>query len=530
MSRKLLAAAGAGLGAILLFRLVATWTLPAASLATLTPDDAYYYFQIAENVARGNGFSFDGLRPTNGYHPLWMMVCAAVAQLQGGGAEPESLTLYVRVMTTLQLLLGGTAAAMLAYAVRRALNSASAAAVVLAGFATPWLVYASSDGLESGLSLLAMAALFLAATRDRPFTTEPRKEDLAFGALLSISFLARLDYAFLCMGVGAVGAACAVRRPAGGRWLVLKGLAWGLPVVALAALYLALNRLRFDTTMPISGAIKSTFPEVNLQTKWLLRHAVPLGTGAAAMIATALLWPRREAWRDGYAMLACGSVFIALHSVYTLLFVHWAVHAWHFTGFWPLALVAGAWAVEEVIRTRPGLRWLAPVAVAAALALGVVGQWRFFHGRADVAFQARSHEAALWARDHIPRHELIGMSDCGAFGFYRGNLVVNLDGVVNDRAYQDALVGGGLEKYLAERGVGYIAHHAVDVARVKPGYDKFGYTAYSRLYRKAGGSVALRERDEVYRSAEYDDGTGPKVFVIWRTEQPPPRTSGWPHR
>ena len=518
MSRKLLVAAATGLAAILLFRVVATWTMPAASLAALTPDDAYYYFQVAQNVARGNGFSFDGLRPTNGYHPLWMMVCAAIAQIQGADVAPASLTLYVRLMLTIQLLFGGTAAALLAYAVGRGLRSANAAAIVLAGFATPWLVYASSDGLESGASLLAMSALFLAALRDRPFTSDPRKEDLAFGALLSIGFLARLDYAFLCVGVALIATARACGLPAGKRliWLVAKGFAWGAPVVALAAVYLLLNRMRFDTTMPISGAIKSTFPEVHFQAKWLLQHIAPMGAGAAGVAITALLWTRRGTWPDGYAMLACGSAFILLHSIYALLFVHWAVHAWHFTGFWPVALVAAAWAIGEVVRARLSLRWLPALAVAGALLIGVAGQWRFFHGRSDLAFQARSYDAAQWARGHIPQHEIVGMSDCGTFGFYRGNLVVNLDGVVNDRAYQDALVSEGLAKYLADREVGFIAHHAVDTKRVAIGYDKYEYNAYSRLYRKPGGSIVLRERDEIYRSTPYDDGTGLKVFVIWR--------------
>src|SRR5262249_52993687 len=39
-------------------------------------DDAFYYFQIARNAAQGHGFSFDGIHPTNGFHPLlgWLEV------------------------------------------------------------------------------------------------------------------------------------------------------------------------------------------------------------------------------------------------------------------------------------------------------------------------------------------------------------------------------------------------------------------------------------------------------------------------
>ena len=64
-----LAALGAGLAwlAVVLF-----WSdAPFA----LTFDDAFYYFGIARNVAHGHGSTFDGINPTNGYHPLWQAIC-----------------------------------------------------------------------------------------------------------------------------------------------------------------------------------------------------------------------------------------------------------------------------------------------------------------------------------------------------------------------------------------------------------------------------------------------------------------------
>ena len=55
--------------------IIAVWgPLPHA----LTFDDAWYYFQIARNVAGGRGSTFDGLHHTNGYHPLWLGICSLV--------------------------------------------------------------------------------------------------------------------------------------------------------------------------------------------------------------------------------------------------------------------------------------------------------------------------------------------------------------------------------------------------------------------------------------------------------------------
>src|SRR5215204_7632866 len=46
-----------------------------------TRDDAYYYFKVAQNISEGHGSTFDGIDKTNGYHPLWMLICVPVFAL-----------------------------------------------------------------------------------------------------------------------------------------------------------------------------------------------------------------------------------------------------------------------------------------------------------------------------------------------------------------------------------------------------------------------------------------------------------------
>src|SRR5687768_17389097 len=44
-------------------------------------DDAYYYFKVAQNISEGQGSTFDGINRTNGYHPLWMLICVPIFAL-----------------------------------------------------------------------------------------------------------------------------------------------------------------------------------------------------------------------------------------------------------------------------------------------------------------------------------------------------------------------------------------------------------------------------------------------------------------
>ena len=46
-----------------------------------TRDDAYYYFKVAQNISEGHGSTFDGINLTNGYHPLWMLICVPIFAL-----------------------------------------------------------------------------------------------------------------------------------------------------------------------------------------------------------------------------------------------------------------------------------------------------------------------------------------------------------------------------------------------------------------------------------------------------------------
>lgn len=66
-------------------------------------DDAYYYFKVAQNISEGHGSTFDGINRTNGYHPLWMLICVPIFAF-----ARFDLILPLRI---LMLVMGGLSAA-----------------------------------------------------------------------------------------------------------------------------------------------------------------------------------------------------------------------------------------------------------------------------------------------------------------------------------------------------------------------------------------------------------------------------------
>ncbi|MGQ9706181.1 MAG: hypothetical protein ACUVWP_04155 [bacterium] len=66
--------------ALIFFILIALLDLK--TLLGIIPDDSFYYFQISSNFISGKGSSLDVKTPTNGYHPLWMIVLSPLFALK----------------------------------------------------------------------------------------------------------------------------------------------------------------------------------------------------------------------------------------------------------------------------------------------------------------------------------------------------------------------------------------------------------------------------------------------------------------
>ena len=71
-------------------------------LLTRIVDDASYYMTIARNVAAGRGLTFDGIHPTNGFHPLWLVTLVPLVPLRG---TPETMIRLVGLLQTALLSL-----------------------------------------------------------------------------------------------------------------------------------------------------------------------------------------------------------------------------------------------------------------------------------------------------------------------------------------------------------------------------------------------------------------------------------------
>ena len=161
-----------------------------------TRDDAYYYFKVAQNISEGYGSTFDGINLTNGYHPLWMLVCIPIFAL-----ARFDLILPLRILV---LVLAGLRAAtsILLYHLLR--NAITLPIAILGALYWAFDSYIHQtiyqQGLETGLAAFCLVLfLYLLQRFERDRKTVPvslkQIATLAFAATLLV--FGRLDMVFL---------------------------------------------------------------------------------------------------------------------------------------------------------------------------------------------------------------------------------------------------------------------------------------------------------------------------------------------
>ncbi|HEY5132055.1 MAG TPA: hypothetical protein VII85_00060, partial [Candidatus Krumholzibacteriaceae bacterium] len=224
-------------------------------LLIAAPDDAAYYFKIAANAAGGRGLTFDGINRTNGFQPLWLYLLTAVFAVCH--REPETMC---RIVLLLQVVLLAGAAALLHSLVAR-FFSRRTVCLCLALFAF-FVFIPSANGMESAILVLSLAAALFFGASARIFVRRDARREPVFGLLLGFLVLARLDMIFVPLVVVVFACARAIAARGERRLHIARaaGLLGGIAVIV--APYLIYNRVSFGAVMPISGALKSSFPVV----------------------------------------------------------------------------------------------------------------------------------------------------------------------------------------------------------------------------------------------------------------------------
>jgi Dolichyl-phosphate-mannose-protein mannosyltransferase len=421
-------------------------------------DDALYYFTIAHNLAHGYGISFDTIHPTNGMHPLWLLLITPVFML---GLTKwgfiHAVFLFQSVLDAgLVWLVGSTVYDLLPNASESNRRTAAAAAALIYAFSFIVIVR-SINGLETTLTALLFVLWFRTYlhTRSGAF-----RAWAALGIITGFLLLSRTDsflvllplalYTFVTRAklewksmLLALILACVVISP----WLIWNVVNFGSIVQSSAEAVPMLAMRKYEVLygswkywhFAMEGARNA------LKLFWYAAFGLPLLTIGYAIIARRKRLSPAE--RAIYLLVTGDVVLLLVHSIFRGF-----IRDWYIAELLPLFLIGfgisiGANAGETASRASGRFTMAALVIV-----FQVILYWRPAY-----VSQATILEAGLPTIEKLTAHYKVATFNSGYYGYFtsRPGSVVNIDGVVNSDALR-ALKAGHIGDYLAKDSVSYI--------------------------------------------------------------------------
>ncbi|MFN8494158.1 MAG: hypothetical protein U0350_41550 [Caldilineaceae bacterium] len=449
------------------------------------PDDALYYYKTALNIRMGWGPTFDTVNVTNGYHPLWMLICVLLSFI----TTHIYAYLYLVLCVNLALALLFSWQIFELFRPRLGMNFA----LLLVGLLN-WNFW-SAKIIFSGLETPLYLCLFLLSLSHLLSLSPTQPKALALlGLWWGLTFLARTEF-ILLLPVFVLYLYSQLYRQRPVAWLKLTGY-WGLPFALLTLPYLAYNYLLMGHLQQISGLVKNlvglyhwqggvwhlgllaaknllaplalapVYLLVQSERTYLLVNALP-----ALLLVSGLVIGWRKARQQDWPLallLICGGISTVYY------FVEFGEPA-----YWHLAIMCIATQILFVYAIK-ALYAQAPIARRFAVALLIGLLWLIyglqtptyaylfrstnFHFIAPVYYQ---HEIAIWIKANLPPDSTIGVWNAGYVGYFSEHKVVNLDGLMNGKALYEALKNShnytkespGVYQFIRDQQLDYISDY-----------------------------------------------------------------------
>lgn len=470
-------------------------------------DDSFYAFNIARNIADGNGMTFDGIHPTTGFQPLYVFILVPVYFFSG-----DNMILPIYIALTFLAICSCLTTYFIYRISRRYVGFAASIIAALIWSISPIVARQSANGLETAFATFVIAlSAFYYLDRVRPVQRVPASRFMVLGLLLGVAVLSRIDGILLVLallldyllllrrrGASAGKALHVLLIPAGimilyGPWVIFNIVETGnvLQDSGTATRYLSLayapyfhngseslaysgpdiafiwkhfiHSLKTMRALPPTHVIFHSFHRAGQIIKAPTLFSIVANAGGFALLLfagfSALKW-RKDETRSrrleiGFLLLFC---VLLLISYSTYIFGSFFFVRYYFPIYFTGSLVF-AFILQDLLdwygRRSVKIRRMLVAAAAIYSGLFLYFSWsQSLRSWPVYPF----YDIAAWVERNVGENETVGVLQCGTIGYFSGRKVINLDGKVNREALL-ALKNNNLLSYVQKQDIDVIIDH-----------------------------------------------------------------------
>ena len=439
-------------------------------------EDTFYAMTVSHWIAEGEGFTIDGVHPTNGVQPLICLLHAPSFMVSGGDLY-LGLRLTMIVQIALYLLVGWAGARFLVSMVK---GEEGKKLLFWLTFALIYVNYSLSvqflNGLETSLVVGLTFLSLLLFNRIEEKGEGGLARYFGLGALLGLTVLARVDAVILIVALflwkpytshRTYGHLMKKERLAGLRRVAAQLCMVGIGALLISSPWWLYNVTTFGNLVPVSG-----LSQQGLNTDNLLQVMETINVGLESIIPGG---PTPSHWRvmgvawAGLVVLLCIGVVLSLseqaRSVLRSTFAGIARH-WNLRKLAPFAIaVLGFVLFYSFFFRAPHFqsRYLVLLTLIILFALVMIGKSAysvaemsrlvrkggigivalvlscsllFFLRHYTGAYENMMLSTVDWIAQNTDQNDRLGIFQSGTVGFLYPKNVVNLDGKVNPAAFR----------------------------------------------------------------------------------------------
>ena len=487
-------------------------------------DDAYYYYALAKNIVNGHGIVFNYGIPTNGFHPLYVLILVPIFKL----LYPYGVNLPIYASLIILTLFSVGTSIFLYLIVSKFLNKEAGLLAAFIWLFNPYILFVSLMGLETPIQIFFISLLTYFIVTKGSETHFSTHESVIIGLLIGIIFLSRMDGVFI--GIGVIGTFAIRKLFKNGEFRIsnLKRLLQPDLVIMISVAFLmvlpwiAWNLIELNRITPVSGeALRMIRLSSSSYPNLVIGSIYKTGTFVAnfffipftniiqgflvvflALIAPSIVLILKK--DDLIHKLISSLDFLVISSVFYYVF-YWfyelGFREWYslYTSF--LVTIVFSTMIVKVIQ-RIELKKIKQIAyiiltciLVSAFIFGGIVKYK----QGNYPQEKLKWEVANYLESNIPPNKTIGSFNTGIYQYYtKKHDVINLDGVMNPEAYQ-AKKNGSIELYILEKNITYI----VD----PPSY-------IEKLNRSILSLESIKTFEMPYYS--YRSGEGMKIYKLFK--------------